>query len=792
DGDVKEGTTAEKPKARKTKAGAAPISVDSLSGATGKDGAGTATTTGRKRTTKPSLPVVPESEKDEPMLDAPETETAEDPDASVPKSRRKRTASRSEAGNADIPSTGTSFRALYSREPPSASNSPALSNFSPTDSGQFSGQSNADGVVRRPNFSSYWSRQEKLDFVRLLSQYGKDWDRIAKALKTKTQIQVRNHFSNNADKLIADGVIGIDVVSTSAQDQGEPSEQDQDTSRASFGAGYANHEYPPQYATSDQSGGPGPRPGYFMPPSTSGPDANVPAQRETRSMTPPRRATNIGNLLNNNDEDVHVAVEDWFGNSEESGSQDAEDEVPENGGQMPVSKPRDVPHDPRFNETRRRDMDEDVETEDEFDRPQAQETQKAGVRGYPSVIGQRRMSEGAPMPHHYPANPSAPDYYGRHPQPVQHPQGTSVLGSPYGQQYYGPHGGYGSPPLAVTAPQGNHVYQRMHSPPIPMSSAPSSIISQPHSHHLPHQHQRSSSVSHGEMIPRSHPSPQLVSRARSPNPHQGPYFGQHHYAHPPAPSPVPGPYSQHRHSQSGQSEVLSPHPRPIGDTHMMHHPLPTSSGHVPMGHSGPSRYSSSPQLPGSGSTMRGSPGAGNGSPAHLGHGSSRYSPAPVVSPMANESSMHHLGQQQSQYQQHHRRSSSPFQHHVPGHVPSPSYLHAPIGGHNKPSSTALPYSSSHGAALLPPPLPVSGPASSELSPGPSYHGHRASSQQYSPGYGHHSYQQPPQQHHGYVEHSGGMPPSSSAMPHHARPRPSGPPYHTTSSSGRHTHGSTSS
>ncbi|KAF9317983.1 hypothetical protein BG003_011943 [Podila horticola] len=425
DGDVKEGTTAEKSKARKTKAGAAPNSVDSSSGATGKDGVGTATATGRKRTTKPALPVVPESEKDEPMLDTPEAETTEDPDASVPKSRRKRTASRSEAGNADAPATGTSFRALYSREPPSASNSPALSSFSPTDSGQFSGQSNAEGVVRRPNFSSYWSRQERLDFVRLLSQYGKDWDRIAKALKTKTQIQVRNHFSNNADKLIAEGVVGIDVVGTSAQDQGEAGD---DTSRASFRGNYS-HEYPAQYeSVPDQSGGPGPRPGYFMPPSTNnGPDASVPAQRETRSMTPPRRATNIGNLLNNNDEDVHVAVEDWFGNSEESGSQDAEDEMPENEGQMPVSKPRDIPNDLRFNEARRRDMDEDVETEDELDRPQTQEMQKAGVRGYPSIIGQRRMSEGAPIPHHYPANPSASDYYGRHPQAGQHPQVPSNI-----------------------------------------------------------------------------------------------------------------------------------------------------------------------------------------------------------------------------------------------------------------------------------------------------------------------------------------------------------------------------
>ncbi|KAF9022837.1 hypothetical protein BGZ52_000515 [Haplosporangium bisporale] len=335
DGDLKEGTTAEKSKARKTKAGSASNIVDSSSvGATGKD-AGNATTTGRKRIAKPALPVVPESEKDEPMLDVPESETVEDPDT-VPKTRRKRTASRSEAGNADAAlSTGTSFRALYSREPPSTSNSPALSSFSPTDSGQFSG-SNVEGAAKRPNFSSYWSRQEKLDFVRLLNQYGKDWDQIAKALKTKTQIQVRNHFVNNEGKLVADGVIGIDVVGTS-QDQGEPGEED--TSRAPFRGSYAGHEYPPaQYAESmsEQSGGPGPRPGYFMPPLTINGVDTVPVQRETRSVTPPRRPTNIGNLLNNNDEDVHVAVEDWFGNSEESGSQDVEDEIPEDGGQMPI------------------------------------------------------------------------------------------------------------------------------------------------------------------------------------------------------------------------------------------------------------------------------------------------------------------------------------------------------------------------------------------------------------------------------------------------------------------------
>ncbi|KAF9427491.1 hypothetical protein BGZ94_004792 [Podila epigama] len=861
DSDIKDTTTTpiEKSKARRGKTGSvsssgATAETSSTASSAGKDSRGSPpTVSSRKRTGKLVLQAVPELTKDEPMQDVPEMEVTEEQDVSTPKSRRKRTVSKSEAGTVDSapPSTSaTSFRALYSRDPPTASNSPALSGFPSTDSSQFPGQNNVESIVRKPNFSSYWSRQEKIDFVRLLVQHGKDWAKIAKELKTKTPVQVRNHFSNNADKLVADGVIGIDVVEIASKDQSEP--------------GQESEPYQSQSQSQSRSlslGGSdeviaeaGPRPGYFMPPpsnsthDSSGASSGV---RETRSMSPPRRATNIGNLLNNSDEDVHVAAEDWFANSEENSSQGgaAEEDGFKDGQTTVVVMDTEAPSDsfdPRHVDSKRIDMEDDAETEDEDTAERMSQNQKVAIQGVrehpPDVLGQRRMSEGAAMSHrgYLSDTNDGQDFYGqRHPHLVQkqqqhsqgpqhhphshphpqshphpHPQGTStgVLGSPYGASpYYNTsHGGFNAPHMSSSSLPGSHSYQRMHSPPVALTNTPSATIAQPRSHptQQPHHHQRSSSIGHPELTSRPHPSPQMSSaRQGSPVPYRdqghGPYFSQHHYGPPPVSSPLTGPYVQHRHSQSGQLEIPPPHPpRSVAESQLalQHSSIPPSSGHLTaMSHPGPARYSSSPQLPptsiSGGGVLKGSPGPGpgpglgpgNGSPAHLGHGSSsRYSPAPVVSPMASEGSLHY--QQQGPYHHHHRRSSSPFQHHVPGHVPAPTYLHAPPPPHSS-------YSSSHGASsLLPPPLPVSSgpPVPSEMSPGSGYHDHglghsQMSSRQYSPSYGHPSYQTSSQQHHAYVEHSGGasMPPSSSPAPSH----PQRPVYRPHTSSNRHPNGS---
>lgn len=60
---------------------------------------------------------------------------------------------------------------------------------------------------KRPAYSSYWSVSEKADFIKFLEMFGRDWDRLADAMKSKTATQVRNFFQNNLEKMQLDKVI---------------------------------------------------------------------------------------------------------------------------------------------------------------------------------------------------------------------------------------------------------------------------------------------------------------------------------------------------------------------------------------------------------------------------------------------------------------------------------------------------------------------------------------------------------------------------------------------------------
>ncbi|KAJ1981232.1 DNA-binding protein snt1 [Dimargaris verticillata] len=61
--------------------------------------------------------------------------------------------------------------------------------------------------VRKPHYSSYWSVAEKSYFLTYLAQVGKQWDKIAGLLKSKTAIQVRNYFNNNQERLRLDRIV---------------------------------------------------------------------------------------------------------------------------------------------------------------------------------------------------------------------------------------------------------------------------------------------------------------------------------------------------------------------------------------------------------------------------------------------------------------------------------------------------------------------------------------------------------------------------------------------------------
>lgn len=54
---------------------------------------------------------------------------------------------------------------------------------------------------------SYWSVQERSDFLRLLAENGRGWESISKALGTKSVIQVRNYFHNSRAKLGLDNIL---------------------------------------------------------------------------------------------------------------------------------------------------------------------------------------------------------------------------------------------------------------------------------------------------------------------------------------------------------------------------------------------------------------------------------------------------------------------------------------------------------------------------------------------------------------------------------------------------------
>ncbi|KAF9109031.1 hypothetical protein BGX27_008068 [Mortierella sp. AM989] len=795
---------AEKNKPKRGRAGsstAAPTPNTPQSAAASGNKDAVTTPSGRRKVGKPS---VQEAVKDDsPKVLPTPTNNTEEPEVTADKRRRKRAASKSETGGtptepAPAPS-GTSFRARYSRDPSEAS-SPSIPAVSQAED-QFVGQANVDGSVRRSNFSSYWSRQEKIDFTRLLSLHGKDWDKISKAMKTKTLIQVRNHYSNNAEKLAADGIIGIE-----RPDSVPPSfKENEETSPESNGMQQINESGHPDQEIGERDGehGPteyhssvGPKSGYFMPPS-HGDDNDESRQEEApRTDTPPRRITNIGNLLNNDDEDVNVAVEDWFGNTEE-GNNAYSPENPHEADGVLVKEQGPNQSLPQHNAHGHYRMgEEDVETEDEYE--VAHNTPSIYGSNVPGAqkLSHRHSSEAnaSAVRQSYPSGASTVPAYYNHPQHQPHPSHLhsghavpGVLGSPYDSQHYyrsSSHasGGYRSPPPPVSPTLGSRPLQRMKSPSVSLPSGPSSAVMQPshYSHVSHHQHQRSSSIGIVDIVPRSNASP--GPRDRSPMPHQGSYFTQpqsHGYAQ--SPSHVQFGYAQHHSSHHpSQMEVMSTHSRHIrepsmplqhppsssnvghGHSHSLSHSLSSHShgrGHnYGHSHSGSvSRYSGSPQLPGSGS-IRGSPGpvgpsAGPGSPAHLGHGGhlpSRYSPIPTSSVSSgsnmSEPPVHHS---QHHYQQHMRRSSSPFQHHISGQIPPPSYLQAPPSVMHSSSApkhqqSSFGYGPSTPTSLLPPPLPPSSVAVSSAA----YHpGHQ---QQPSFGHSHHSaspYGTPPPHHH---------------------------------------------
>ena len=91
--------------------------------------------------------------------------------------------------------------------------------------------------AKRPAYSSYWSVSEKNEFIRLLGVHGRDWDSLAKEMKSKTVIQVRNFYANNEEKMNLKSVIDRFELQKQQQHHLPPQpRQPYDTSAAHFQA----------------------------------------------------------------------------------------------------------------------------------------------------------------------------------------------------------------------------------------------------------------------------------------------------------------------------------------------------------------------------------------------------------------------------------------------------------------------------------------------------------------------------------------------------------------------------
>lgn len=172
---------------------------------------------------------------------------------------------------------------------------------------------------KRPAYSSYWSVSERNEFQRLLSIYGRNWERVANEMKSKTVIQVRNFYVNNEEKMQLKEV--VDRYLSSKHESMPPMGTSFDTSAAHFQA-LQNFPFPspivdqtptqPVVTSTPISNYP--RAGFFSSP----PPHNYPPKNRslaTPSEPVPSAVTKVADLLNNDDpaEPSQNSWDSWFG-----------------------------------------------------------------------------------------------------------------------------------------------------------------------------------------------------------------------------------------------------------------------------------------------------------------------------------------------------------------------------------------------------------------------------------------------------------------------------------------------
>ncbi|KAI8885710.1 hypothetical protein K501DRAFT_245411 [Backusella circina FSU 941] len=198
---------------------------------------------------------------------------------------------------------------------------------------------------KKPTNSSYWSVSERNDFQKYLETYGRDWEKLSSAMKTKTVIQVRNFYSNNEEKMKLKEI--VERHETRQKESTSPLEQ----SNAAHFQALQNFPFPAPISKQASSSPPPPpqppkqpksvsspyamnRVGFYPPPQAAERREIYPTSAAATAPPPPSRpyvsprlatvstpepvpsaVTKVADLLNNDDpaEPNQNSWETWFG-----------------------------------------------------------------------------------------------------------------------------------------------------------------------------------------------------------------------------------------------------------------------------------------------------------------------------------------------------------------------------------------------------------------------------------------------------------------------------------------------
>ncbi|GAA5967657.1 hypothetical protein JCM3765_005842 [Sporobolomyces pararoseus] len=295
---------------------------------------------------------------------------------------------------------------------------------------------------RKANSSSYWSAAEKADIIRLLEQHGKNWKAIGEEMGTKTPVQCRNWFTNNAKKL---GLRNL-VNGNGAQDY----DDQEDDSPAMTPLVQSPAVARPAPTGSSHLG-------YFPTPNATQlpPLPSIPAP-STTSVTS-KAGMHLRNMLNDDtpdEEGAHSAKEDWFGGS--------------NGG-----GPGDEPSE-----------DESLSASAQSSRPVTANDRSQSLQNNRTILtnGLARPSPHLPGPAQLPSFPtSLPNRRFEHFLP--HQAATIPISNRWSPAPASPFTSYGSP--ATPLPPSNGDHYRRPTPPdyFQAKTVYSQPTAQPHHHH---------------------------------------------------------------------------------------------------------------------------------------------------------------------------------------------------------------------------------------------------------------------------------------------------------------------